>query len=439
MREVHMAQSAALVRPSLKAPSRPQRDLDEAIAITTGHGGCPHCDRHGLIGINGLEVQAIAPLFQAQAKPKVEVLPAAAKGVSVAVQVTAADAAEVERVQRRIHQSIRPWRPAQRPCLDLLEHQQLPVVLPDRLSKNGKSLLLQRFAVEQSPCCCSTGQNQGESQADGRHRRGPSVGSRHVMNDANPCCTELRLGESMADERGRVVAAATDGACSGNPGPGGWGALIRFEDGSVEEFGGHEPATTNNRMELQAALALLQRLKDLPRHPDLTLRTDSKYLIDGLGSWMAGWKRKGWKTAAGKPVLNQDLWQALDQARLADVPLSYVKGHSGDPDNERVDRIAVAYSRGQALTSPPVSKRASASDDAAPAELQSLLTRLELAERLAAGAFTLTAVELAQLVEQPLQQLQERSSSWRWRDWSVDPVQAGRWRLRRREGGSEQS
>ena len=97
----------------------------------------------------------------------------------------------------------------------------------------------------------------------------------------------------MADGRGRVVAAATDGACSGNPGPGGWGALLRFEDGSVEEFGGHAPDTTNNRMELQAALEVLQRLEKLPRHPHLTLRTDSKYLIDGLGSWMKGWKRKG--------------------------------------------------------------------------------------------------------------------------------------------------
>ena len=153
---------------------------------------------------------------------------------------------------------------------------------------------------------------------------------------------------AKADGRGRVVAAATDGACSGNPGPGGWGALIRFEDGSVEEFGGADSATTNNRMELQAALAMLERLAELPRHPDLVLRTDSKYLIDGLGSWMAGWKRKGWKTAAGKPVLNQDLWQALDQARLADVPLRYVKGHSGDPDNDRVDQIAVAYSKGTA-------------------------------------------------------------------------------------------
>ena len=84
-----------------------------------------------------------------------------------------------------------------------------------------------------------------------------------------------------ADQRGRGVAAATDGACSGNPGPGGWGALIRFEDGSVEEFGGADPATTNNRMELQAALATLERLAELPLHPDLTLRTDSKYLIDG--------------------------------------------------------------------------------------------------------------------------------------------------------------
>ena len=258
------------------------------------------------------------------------------------------------------------------------------------------------------------------------------------MSNADLCCTELQMGESMADERGRVVAAATDGACSGNPGPGGWGALMRFEDGSVEEFGGHEPATTNNRMELQAALALLQRLRDLPRHPDLTLRTDSKYLIDGLGSWMAGWKRKGWKTAAGKPVLNQDLWQALDQARLADVPLSYVKGHSGDPDNERVDRIAVAYARGQSLTPMPSPTPMAPPDDPAPPELLRLLSRLELAERLAEGGFTLKAVELAQLVEQPLQQLQQRTSSWRWRDWSVDPVPDGTWRLRRREAGSEE-
>lgn len=248
--------------------------------------------------------------------------------------------------------------------------------------------------------------------------------------------------ESMAEEpdgRGRVVAAATDGACSGNPGPGGWGALIRFEDGSVEEFGGADPATTNNRMELQAALATLQRLAELPLHPDLTLRTDSKYLIDGLGSWMAGWKRKGWRTAAGKPVLNQDLWQALDQARLAEVPLSYVKGHSGDPDNDRVDQIAVAYSKGRKQTPPPSAAPTQPLVDSAPVSLQKLLTRMELADRLASGGYGLTAVELAQLVEQPLNRLSERQGSWRWRDWMVEPVENDRWRLRRDTAGSKQT
>ena len=253
----------------------------------------------------------------------------------------------------------------------------------------------------------------------------------------------------MADGRGRVVAAATDGACSGNPGPGGWGALLRFEDGSVEEFGGHAPATTNNRMELQAALEVLQRLKQLPLHPDLTLRTDSKYLIDGLGSWIKGWKRKGWKTAAGKPVLNQDLWKALDQARLDEVPLAYVKGHSGDPDNERVDRIAVAYSQGRepelasgSVASPQAPQKALPKDsqeDPAPLPLQQLRSRLELADRLATGGYGLSLMELAQLVEQPLRQLERREGSWTWRDWLVQPQPDGRWTLQRREAGSEQS
>jgi ribonuclease HI len=230
--------------------------------------------------------------------------------------------------------------------------------------------------------------------------------------------------------------------------------LLRFEDGSVEEFGGSAPATTNNRMELQAALAVLERLQELPRHPDLRLRTDSKYLIDGLGSWMKGWKRKGWKTAAGKPVLNQDLWQALDRARLDDVPLAYVKGHSGDPDNERVDQIAVAFSRGQrpVPTRPGVAQPAAvkaevvevaseqALDDPAPPALQRLLSRLELADRLAQGEYSLTLIELAQLVEQPLAKLEQRQGVWRWRDWEVQPIgEEGRWRLHRAAAGSTQS
>lgn len=99
-------------------------------------------------------------------------------------------------------------------------------------------------------------------------------------------------------------------------------------------------------MELTAALAVMKELRNLPLHPDLRLRTDSRYLIDGLTKWMPGWKRKGWRTASGGPVLNRDLWEELDRARLPGLSLAHVKGHSGDPDNDRCDAIAVAYSRG---------------------------------------------------------------------------------------------
>ncbi|MBM5798271.1 MAG: ribonuclease HI [Cyanobacteria bacterium M_surface_9_m1_291] len=228
----------------------------------------------------------------------------------------------------------------------------------------------------------------------------------------------------MANEPAPAVAAACDGACSGNPGPGGWGALIRFADGSVREYGGHEAATTNNRMELTAALALLQELRQLPRRGELVIRTDSRYLIDGLQSWIHGWKRRGWRTASGSAVLNRDLWEQLDAARLADVRFEHVRGHSGDPDNERCDAIAVAHARGQ--EAPTAAAQAA---DLAPAPLQQLLTRLELAGRLAQGGYSLTLVELAQLLEQPAAQLAERQDPWRWRDWRVEPLAEGRWRL----------
>ncbi len=153
----------------------------------------------------------------------------------------------------------------------------------------------------------------------------------------------------MSKEEKFAITAATDGACSGNPGPGGWGALIRFEDGSEVEFGGFEPETTNNRMELKAALFVLKELKKIKFHQSLTIKTDSKYLIDGMGKWMPNWKKKGWKTASGKPVLNQDLWKALDDPALPKIQLEYVKGHSGEKDNDRVDAIAVAFSKGRAI------------------------------------------------------------------------------------------
>jgi ribonuclease HI len=286
----------------------------------------------------------------------------------------------------------------------------------------------------------------------------------------------------------RVILAACDGACSGNPGPGGWGALLRFEDGSLREWGGHAAATTNNRMELTAALEVLRALRTLPRHPQLAILTDSRYLIDGLQTWMPGWKRKGWRTAGGGPVLNRDLWELLDGARLAGVALRHVRGHSGHPENDRCDAIAVAYSRGEVprlagggaipapaggarvgrpAGSPAAAKAESGRAEArgavkakaeateaksamgetagadgeqglrepAPPALRHLLSRLELADRLAAGGHGLTAVELAQLVEQPLAQLERRQGIWRWRDWQVEPIGPGRWRLRRGDGG----
>ena len=239
----------------------------------------------------------------------------------------------------------------------------------------------------------------------------------------------------------RVVAAACDGACSGNPGPGGWGSLLRFEDGSVQEFGAADPATTNNRMELKAALVLLECLKDLPCHPSLTIRTDSRYVIDGFSKWMAGWKRKGWRTASGSPVLNRELWEALDRARLPGVPFSYVKGHSGDPDNDRCDAIAVAFAKGgrpalaQAQASPVGAEPLP--DGPAPVALGQLLSRLELADRLAAGGYSLSLVELAQLVQLPMKQLAEKATAWSWRDWQVLPQADGRWRLARDAAGSE--
>lgn len=129
----------------------------------------------------------------------------------------------------------------------------------------------------------------------------------------------------------------TDGACSGNPGPGGWGAVLRAGSHEKELFGG-EPDTTNNRMELLAAIEALNALK---RASNVRLHTDSTYVKDGLTKWIHGWKRNGWKTADKKPVKNQDLWQALEAAVARHkVEWVWVKGHSGDEMNDRADALA---------------------------------------------------------------------------------------------------
>ena len=129
----------------------------------------------------------------------------------------------------------------------------------------------------------------------------------------------------------------TDGACSGNPGPGGWGAVLRSGEHEKELCGG-ERDTTNNRMELTAAIEALEALTE-PCH--VTLTTDSTYVRDGITRWLANWKQNGWRTAAEKPVKNQELWQKLDsQASRHDVTWKWVKGHSGHPENERADMLA---------------------------------------------------------------------------------------------------
>lgn len=133
------------------------------------------------------------------------------------------------------------------------------------------------------------------------------------------------------------VEIFTDGACRGNPGPGGWGAVLKYR-GREKELFGAETLTTNNRMELMAAIRGLEALK---RHCRVIVTTDSVYVKNGITEWLSDWKRRRWKTAAGKPVKNIDLWQRLDDAvRRHDVEWHWVKGHSGHPENEQADRLA---------------------------------------------------------------------------------------------------
>ena len=142
---------------------------------------------------------------------------------------------------------------------------------------------------------------------------------------------------NSGDGAPKIVDIFTDGACSGNPGPGGWGAILRY--GAVEkELYGGEPATTNNRMELMAAIQALEALK---RPMDVRLYTDSEYVKNGITQWIHGWKARGWKTADKKPVKNEDLWRRLDVAKSRHrIVFHWVRGHAGHPENERADALA---------------------------------------------------------------------------------------------------
>jgi ribonuclease HI len=134
-----------------------------------------------------------------------------------------------------------------------------------------------------------------------------------------------------------AVHIYTDGACKGNPGPGGWGALLKYNGEEREMFGG-EPSTTNNRMEMMAVIEALRALK---RPSKVLLHTDSTYVMKGMTEWIHGWKARGWRTAAKEPVKNVDLWKALDEvAKGHEVEWHWVKGHAGHPENERADALA---------------------------------------------------------------------------------------------------
>ncbi|MBA2589606.1 MAG: ribonuclease HI [Alphaproteobacteria bacterium] len=134
-----------------------------------------------------------------------------------------------------------------------------------------------------------------------------------------------------------MIDIFTDGACSGNPGPGGWGAILR-SSGYEKEISGGEAATTNNRMEL---MAVIEGLKALKNASPVTIHTDSRYVMDGASKWILNWKKKGWKTADRKPVKNEDLWRALDDAMARhQIRWIWVAGHSGHPENERADQLA---------------------------------------------------------------------------------------------------
>jgi ribonuclease HI len=155
----------------------------------------------------------------------------------------------------------------------------------------------------------------------------------------------------------KIERIYTDGACSGNPGPGGWGTLICYENGDMHELGGAAPQTTNNRMEMQAAIAGLTFLLAAQQSDPVKLYTDSEYVIKGITQWIKGWKQRGWVNAAKKPVLNRDLWETLDQLTgqvngQLRRPLEwvYVRGHAGDPGNERCDTIARAFATGRRIS-----------------------------------------------------------------------------------------
>lgn len=284
----------------------------------------------------------------------------------------------------------------------------------------------------------------------------------------------------------RITNLYTDGACSGNPGPGGWGAVAYFEDGASHELGGRDAATTNNRMEMQAAISALEFFADTSQTGPCVIHTDSEYLIKGITQWVNGWKKKGWKTAAGKAVLNQDLWEKLDrlnnqvQAQIkSPVAWKHVRGHSGNVGNERCDTIARGFSSGKPpqlrqhyTMETPANPRATptSTDRAEPihsppdshiapmleeqtihqdnnehvprevrvAHLHHLIDTLRITDEIAKNGYLIASSELADLMDINASAVTSRGDRWAWRNWIVSRVRREGnqilWQLERVDG-----
>ena len=231
----------------------------------------------------------------------------------------------------------------------------------------------------------------------------------------------------MNSSQNIAIEAATDGACSGNPGNGGWGGLILFDDGSELEIGGFEKNTTNNRMELMAAIKTLEKLKQFKLKKNFKLRTDSKYLIDGYSNWINNWKKNGWKTSTGKSVQNLDLWQKIDGLRINEVSMEFVKGHSGDKYNERVDLIATNYSKGITKVEKNQQENIEQLDIAAPQEIINLYSRIELVSKFAQKGFLLTTKELCNLLSIEENNDIRGMKQFNWRNWIIKPTNKKLW------------
>ena len=233
-----------------------------------------------------------------------------------------------------------------------------------------------------------------------------------------------------------AIEAATDGACSGNPGHGGWGGLILFDDGSELEIGGFEKNTTNNRMELTAAIKTLEKLKQFKLKKNFKLRTDSKYLIDGYSNWIKNWKKNGWKTSTGKPVQNLDLWQRIDGLRINEVSMEFVKGHSGDKYNERVDLIATNYCKG--INKVKQNKQENIDQYDIPSkEIITLYSRIELVSKFAQKGFLLTTSELCNLLSIQENNLIREMKQFTWRNWIIKPTSKKLWEIQENNQNSK--